>query len=149
MKSVSFAFSVLLHPYLVVKSSAGPKLPSNLRYALPRNSPVEFEVKFKDPFKQVASVSTDWKFGDDSPIKRKWQKTRICHTFSKEGKYSLWVMVRVTTKDFGKKLVPPIRKTLHVKGWYRLHFLFLWQFSVFKNHVKIIDFICTFFLLGG
>ena len=106
---------MLLHPYLVIKSSAGPKLPSNLLYALPRNSPIEFKVKFKDPFNQVASVSMDWKFGDDSSV-TKWQKTRIYHTFHKEGKYSLWVTVRVTTKDFGKKSFT-LGKTLHVKGW--------------------------------
>ena len=85
-------------------------------YALPRNSPIEFEVKFKDPFKLVASVSTDWKFGDDFTV-RDWQNTTIFHTFQKEGQYSLWVTVRVITKVFGKKPFSPIGKTLHVKGW--------------------------------
>ena len=101
-------FSVNIHPYLVVKSFAGPKLPSDLKYALPMDSPVEFEVKFKDPFKLVASVSTDWKFGDGTTVTN-WKNTTIHHTFHKEGKYSLWVTIRVNTKSLGKKSFSIVR----------------------------------------
>ena len=118
-----------------MKTSAGPKLPSDQPYALPMNSPVEFEVKFKDPFNLVASISTDWKFGHDDPPVTKWQNTTIYHTFHKEGKYFLWVTIRVNTKFLGTKSFHPIGKTLYVKGWY-MHFLFFMLFSNFCDNCQ-------------
>lgn len=91
-----------IHPHLVIKCSSGPKLPSNNQNAFPTDIPLEFEVNFKDPYNLITGVSTDWKFGDGSSVRR-WPKRTISHTFHKEGKYSNWLTVRVNTKFLGKK----------------------------------------------
>lgn len=113
---LTLKFKVKIEAYLVIKSSAGPKLPSDYPYALPAKHRVEFEVKFKDPFHLVASVSTDWIFGDHSPFVIEWNKTTLYHTYHEEGNYPLWVTVRANTKFFGKKSSQIIGKTLYVKA---------------------------------
>ena len=119
-----------------MKTSAGPKLPSDQPYPLPMNIPVEFEVKFKDPFSLVASISTDWKFGDDPPV-TKWKNTTIYHTFQKEGQYSLWVTIRVNTTFLGTKSFHPIEKNLYIKGWYNVHALSGLKIIFLHSPVKI------------
>lgn len=104
----------VFHPNLVIKTSTGSKLPSDSKAnLLPKNSPIEFELKFNDP-SIVASVSSDWKFGHF--LVTKWPNTTIYHTFHKEGKYGLWVTVRVTTTTHRKKSCSPIHKTLFIKA---------------------------------
>jgi len=112
-------FLANVQPYLEIKTSAGPKLPPGYSNAIAKNSPVTFEVKFKDPFEVITGVSVDWKFGDGaSVIGRK--NTSIVHMYDEEGCYKLWVTIRVNTKYFGKKPLNPIVifKTLYVKGLY-------------------------------
>ena len=101
-----------------IKSSAGPKLPSAHANAIAKNSPVTFEVKFKDPFEVITGVSIDWKFGD-SALVRKRNTTTIVHAYDREGRYTLWATIRVKTKYFGKTLkLGPIIKHLYVRGQY-------------------------------
>lgn len=106
-----------------IKSSAGPKLPSGQPNAIAKNSPVTFEVKFKDPFEVITGVSIDWKFGDGALVTDR-KNTTIVHTYDKEGRYPLWVTIRVKTKYFGQKPFDTIVKTLYVKGWYIYFSLF-------------------------
>jgi len=104
--------------YLEITSSAGPKLPSGYANAIAKDSPVTFEVKFKDPFEVITGVSIDWKFGDDTFVTGR-NTTTIVHAYGEEKRYDLWVTIRVDTKYFGKTLnLEPIIKTLEVKGQY-------------------------------
>lgn len=103
---------------MVIKSSPGPRIPSpsDQPYAIATNSPVTFEVKFKDPFKVITGVFIDWKFGDGaSETNRK--NTTMFHTYRKEGTYTLWVTIRITTKYEETQTLDPIDKSLDVKGW--------------------------------
>ena len=100
----------------MIKCSSGPKLPSYHQNAFPTDIPLEFEVNFKDPYNLITGVSTDWKFGDGSTVVR-WPKRTIYHTFHKEGKYCIWLTVRVNTKFLGKKSFPVAVRDLYVKGW--------------------------------
>ena len=109
-------FSGDIHPHLVIKCSFGPKLPSNHQNAFPTDSSLEFEVNFKDPYNLITGVSTDWKFGDGSKSVVRWRKRTISHTFHKEGKYSIWLTVRVNTKFLGKNSFS-LARHLYVKGW--------------------------------
>ena len=105
-----------MQPYLEIRSSAGPKLPSGHTNAIPKNSPVTFEVKFKDPYEVITGVSIDWKFGDGALVKKR-KNTTIVHEYDKEECFSLWVTIRVTTKYFGKTpKLDPISKKLCVRG---------------------------------
>ena len=111
-------FLANLHCYLEIKTSAGPKLPSSHTNAIAKNSPVTFEVKFKDPFDVITGVSIDWKFGDGAMVTGR-KNTTIVHTYDKEKSYLLWATIRVDTKYFGKTpKLDPIIKTLYVKGQY-------------------------------
>ena len=114
----ALSFLANLQRYLEIRSSAGPKLPSGHTNAIPKNSPVTFEVKFKDPFEVITGVSIDWKFGDGALV-RKRKNTTIVHEYNKEECYRLWATIRVITKYFGKttKLDPIIQK-LCVRGQY-------------------------------
>lgn len=103
--------------YLEIKTSAGPKLPPGHSNAIAKNTPVTFEVKFKDPFEVITGVSIDWKFGDGALVTGR-KNTTIVHMYDKERSYKLWVTIRVNTKYFGKKPLNPIVKTLYVKGLY-------------------------------
>ena len=118
-------FLANIHPYLEIKSSAGPKLAPGHPNAIAKNSPVTFEVKFKDPFEVITGVSIDWKFGDGALVVDR-NNTTIVHAYDKEGSYTLWVTIRVDTKWFGKKPLDPliIRETLYVKGQYMCSSLF-------------------------
>ncbi|KAL9956485.1 hypothetical protein ACROYT_G037966 [Oculina patagonica] len=113
--SKTLKFTADVSPYLEITSSAGPKLPSGHTHAIAKNSPVKFEVKFKDRFKAITGVSIDWKFGDGALVTN-WNNTTIFHTYNKEGNYRLWVTIRVHTKYQGKKSFDPIVKYLYVKA---------------------------------
>ena len=103
-------------PHLEITSFAGPKLPPGHQNKIAKDSPVRFEVKFKNQFKKITGVSIDWKFGDDASV-TDWKNTTIFHTYHKEGIFPLWVTIRI-----GKMSFAPIVKHLHVKGWYMLYF---------------------------
>lgn len=93
----------------------GPKLPSD-QEKVAINVPARFEVKFKDPFKAVTNVSTDWDFGDGSLVTER-NSCLIFHTYRAEIEYHVWVTVRVETryyKDTSKLL--PISKYIFFKG---------------------------------
>lgn len=105
------------NPYLAIKSFAGPKLPSDLPYVLPKDNLVEFEVKFQDPLKMVTNVSTDWRFCANSTYYTvpNWPNASMYHIFSEEGKYLLEVTVRATIRNNTKNSFLLV-KHLHVKA---------------------------------
>lgn len=101
--------------HLVIVGLPGPKLPSD-QEKVAINVPARFEVKFKDPFKAVTNVSTDWDFGDGSLVTER-NSCLIFHTYQAEKEYHVWVTVRVETryyKDTTKLL--PISKYIFVKA---------------------------------
>lgn len=104
--------------HLAIKSFAGLKLPPDKPpYNLPKNSPVEFEVQFKDPQKLVTNVSTDWAFYSQKwnvlhYIVTEWPNGTMYHMFPEMGVYMAEVTVRATLKGnqkwslvFVKKLI--------------------------------------------
>ncbi|PFX14759.1 TNF receptor-associated factor 5, partial [Stylophora pistillata] len=86
---------LLFKAHLVIVGLPGPKLPSD-QEKVAINVPARFEVKFKDPFKAVTNVSTDWDFGDGSLVTER-NSCLIFHTYRAEIEYHVWVTVRVET----------------------------------------------------
>lgn len=89
--------------HLAIRSFAGLKLPLDEPYNLPKNSPVEFEVQFKDPQKLVKDVSTDWAFHSRKwnvlhYIVTEWPNGTMYLMFPEMGVYMAEVTVRATLK---------------------------------------------------
>lgn len=108
--------------HLAIKSFAGLKLPPDKPpYNLPKNSPVEFEVQFKDPQKLVTNVSTDWAFHSQKwnvlhYIVTEWPNGTMYHMFPEMGVYMAEVTVRATLKGNQKWPFVFVKKLI-VKGW--------------------------------
>ena len=107
--------------HLAIRSFAGLKLPLDEPYNLPKNSPVEFEVQFKDPQKLVKDVSTDWAFHSRKwnvlhYIVTEWPNGTMYLMFPEMGVYMAEVTVRATLKGNQKWSFVFARK-LTVKGW--------------------------------
>lgn len=98
----------------MIDSLPGPKLPSD-EEKIAINIPARFEVKFKDPFKEVTSVSIDWDFGDGSR-ERNSSSYVIFHKYQEKKEYHVWVTVRVKTRYFKAPKLPLISKNVFVKG---------------------------------
>ena len=127
---------------MAIKSFAGPKLPSDQPYNLPKNSLVEFEVKFKDPQKLVTHVSTDWAFRSqkldvlDYTV-TEWPNGTMYNTFPEKGLYVVEVTVRATLKG-NQKWSFLFVKTLFVKGWQFSFLLWLFFFFLINYNVPIV-----------
>lgn len=116
-KGVAFKdlqFTANVKAYLVINCLPGPKLPSD-EEKIAINIPARFEVKFKDPFKEVTSVSIDWDFGDGSR-ERNSSSYVIFHKYRKEREYHVWVTVRVKTRHHKAPKLPLISKNVFVKA---------------------------------